>query len=154
MKNLMLVVAFLMFLNITASAQKVSASKVPASVLTAFKTKFPTVSKVEWEIENTKEYEAGFKMNGVETSANFDESGKWLETETEIKISELPSAVQESLKNEFVGYKINEASKLMLVDKGNCYEAEVEKGEDTFDILFSPDGKVISKTKTEEEKKD
>ncbi len=150
----MLVVAFLMFLNITASAQKVSASKVPASVLTAFKTKFPTVSKVEWEIENTKEYEAGFKMNGVETSANFDESGKWLETETEIKISELPSAVQESLKNEFVGYKINEASKLMLVDKGNCYEAEVEKGEDTFDILFSPDGKVISKTKTEEEKKD
>ena len=150
-------IMFLLFTAIIGNpvfAQKISADKVPAAVATAFKTKFPNATKVTWEMENKTEYEANFKLNNEEASANFDNTGKWLETETEIKTSALPSAIQSTLKKDFAGFKINEASKIESVKNGNCYEAEIEKGEGTFDVLLSADGKVLSKTKVEEEEKD
>ena len=135
-----------------ACAQKISADKVPAAVTSAFKAKFPNATKTSWELENANEYEAGFKLNGEEVSANFDNTGKWLETETEIKVSALPAAVQAALTKDFAGFKIEEASKIDSAKNGNCYEAEIEKGEETFDVLFAPDGKMLSKTKLEKEK--
>jgi hypothetical protein len=137
-----------------ACAQKISADKVPAAVTSAFKAKFPKATKTSWEMENANEYEAGFKLNGEEVSANFDNTGKWLETETEIKVSALPAAVKAALSKDFAGFKIEEASKIESAKDGNCYEAELEKGEETFDVLFLPNGKILSKTKLEKEEKD
>ena len=71
---------------------------------------------------------------------------------SEIKISDLPTAVQSVLSKDFAGFKIEEASKIESAKNGNCFEAEIEKGKETFDVLFTPDGKVLSKTKVEEEK--
>ena len=51
-------------------------------------------------------------------------------------------------------FKINEASKIQSVKNGNCFEAEIQKGEEIFDVLFTADGKVLSKTKMEKEKED
>src|SRR5262249_29870366 len=128
-------------------AQKIPASQVPAAVMSAYQAKFPNAGKTSWELENENEYEASFKLNGVAVSANFDNTGKWLETETEIKVSALPVSVQSSLKKDFAEYKINEASKIESAKNETSYEVEVEKGEETFDVLFSPDGKMISKSK-------
>lgn len=77
-------------------------------------------------------------------------TGKWLETETEIKVSALPAVIQSTLKRDFAGFKVEEASKIESLKNDNCFEAEIEKGEETFDVLFSTDGKVLSKTKLEE----
>lgn len=148
MKNMIMVLLCAAAMSTMAYAQKISADKVPSVVSSAFKTKFPNAVKTKWEIENT-DYEAEFKINGEEMSANFDNAGNLLETETEIKVSALPAAVQASLKNDFNGYKINEASKINSAKYGDCYEAEVEKGEETFDVLFTADGKVLNKTKLE-----
>lgn len=152
MKKIMFMLLVAAMMSNAANAQKISADKVPAAVSAAFKTKFSTAEKVKWEMENT-EYEANFKLNGKEVSANFDETGKWLETETEIKVSDLPAAIQSTLKKDFAGFKVKEASKIESVKNGNGYEAEIEKGEETFDVLFSADGKVLSKTKIEEKEK-
>ncbi len=141
-------------LCISANAQKISADKVPAAITSAFKVKFPTAIKVKWEMENINEYEAEFKLNGKEVSANFDNMGKWLETETEIKIAVLPATIQATIAKDFVGFKIEEASKIESAKNGNCFEAEIEKGEETFDVLYTADGKMLSKTKAEIEKGD
>lgn len=155
MKRIIYLLLSVALMSNSANAQKISADKVPAAVSSAFKSKFPTAVKITWEMENQTEYEANFKLNGEEVSANFDNTGKWLETETEIKVSALPAAIQSALKTEFADFKVEEASKIESVKNGNCYEAEIEKGEETFDVLFTPEGKVISKTKVEEkEKKD
>ena len=155
MKKIIYLLLIAAIMSNSAIAQKISADKVPAVVTTAFKTKFPTATKATWEIENKSEFEANFKLNGVETSANFDNAGKWLETETELKVSNLPTAIQATLKSDFAGFKINEGSKIESVKNGSGYEAEIEKGEDTFDVLFAADGKVLSKTKLEgKEKRD
>ena len=155
MKNIILMlIATLIFMNV-GNIQKISPDKVPNAVSTAFKTKFPMVSKVKWEMEKENEYEAIFKLNGKETTANFDNLGKWMETETEIKVSELPQSVQLALKNDFKGFKIEEACKIESAKDGICYEAEIEKGKESFDVIFTQYGKVLSKTKIDEkEKKD
>src|SRR5262245_46284204 len=145
MKSLIFVLLCAALMSKAADAQKITADKVPAAVTSAFKAKFPAATKATWELEQG-EYEAGFIVNGEKTSANFDKEGKWLETETEIKVDALPAAVNATLKKDFAGYKINEASKIKSVKNGNCYEAEIEKDKEIFDVLFSPDGKLISKS--------
>jgi len=152
MNRIIIVLLTAALMSNAACAQKISADKVPAAVTSAFKAKFPNATKTSWEMENANEYEAGFKLNGEEVSANFDNTGKWFETETEIKVSALPAAVQATLTKDFAGFKIEEASKIESAKDGNCYEAEIEKGEETFDVLFTPDGKMLSKTKLEKEK--
>jgi hypothetical protein len=154
MNRIIIVLLTAAIMSNAACAQKISADKVPATVVSVFKAKFPNATKITWEIENANEFEASFKLNGKEVSANFDNTGKWLETETEIRVSALPSAVQVALTKDFTGFKIEEASKIESTKNGNCYEAEIEKGKESFDVLFTPEGKMLSKTKVEEEKGD
>lgn len=152
MKKLFFLLLFAAAASYVSYSQKIPADKVPAAVRSAFSARFPAVTKVNWEMENVKEYEAGFKMNGEEMSANFDNSGQWLETETEIKISDLPLSIRSAVSRDFAGYKIKEASRVERANNGTCYEAEIEKNGEAYDVLFAPDATIISKTKLGKEK--
>lgn len=145
MKKLIFLLLGIALLSQVSFAQKVAASNVPNAVASAFKSKFPAASSVKWELENVN-YEANFKVNGKEMSANFDKMGTWLETETEIKVSALPAVVRTTLSKEFAGYNIKEASQIESVKNGSCFEAEIKKGKESYDVLFSADGKFLSKT--------
>jgi hypothetical protein len=150
MKRIIMVLFTLALISHVVSAQKMDAGKVPAAVTSAFKVKFPGAAKTTWEMEKANEYEAGFMLNGEEVSANFDKTGKLLETETEIKITALPAAVQSSISNNFAGFKIKEASRIESTIHGKCFEAEIKKGKESFDVMFTVDGKMLNKTKKEE----
>ena len=77
-------------------------------------------------------------------SACFDNSGKWLETETEIKKNELPSEAFKSINLKFENFKIEEVEKLETPDfKG--FEIELEKGETEVEILVTSDGVITIK---------
>jgi hypothetical protein len=154
MKTIIMLLLAAFVMSHTTSAQKMTTDQVPAAVVSGFVAKFPGVTKQTWERENEMEYEANFKLNGVETSASFDPAGKWLETETEIKTSALPAPIQKAVSKDFAGYKINEASKIESAKDGSCFEAEIEKGEESYDVVYTPDGKMLSKTKKDEEKGD
>lgn len=147
MKYITLVAVFCLGIISTSCAQKTPA---PEAVKSAFKAKFPTVQKVKWDQEGDNEWEAGFKMNGKEMSANFDGSGAWLETETEIKKSGLPQAVRDAIAAQFAGYKVEEVARVETPEMAEAYEVEVEKGETTIEALFKDDGTLI-KQKTESE---
>lgn len=119
---------------ITATfAQKVAAAKIPAAVKTAFAKNHPG-AKVSWEMEK-QNYEAGFSLNGKETSEVYSAAGSLLETEVAIKTSEFPAAVMLKLK----GMKVAEAAKITKADGSVSYEAEV-KGKD---LLFDANGNPV-----------
>ena len=139
------------FLCVTSYAQKITADKVPAEVTSAFKTKFPEAKDVKWEMEKTNEYEARFKTNGVEQSASFSADGKWMETESEIKVSDLPAEVKQSIEKQFPGFKMEEASKVDNAQHGTCYEAEIEKGKESYEVLLNSKGELLSKNAEKEE---
>jgi len=147
MKNLVLISMILAIYIFSACEQE--ADNVPAKVKTAFEQKFPDAKKVKWEKENEQEWEAEFKMKGIEYSANFDINGSWKETEYEIKKSEIPAAIKTTLESEFADYKIEEAE-VSETKEAKVYEVELEKNESEIEVVFTADGKII-KQKEEKE---
>jgi len=125
----------------------------PKKVKDAFAKKFPMVKKVSWEKESETEWEAEFKMNKVDYSANFLEDGTWQETEHEIKKNAIPLNVKTTLEREFLGYKIEEAE-ISETSAGTVYEFELEKGEQMMEVAIDTNGKTLKKEIREENKED
>lgn len=144
MKKSALFLALIISASLTF-AQKAKTSEVPSAVKNSFSQKFPGAKEVKWSKENAAEYEAEFEIGRTEQTASFDPAGKWLETETEIKNSEIPGAVQATIKNEFAGYKMSEPEKLEAPDKGISFEMELKKDKITYEVQFAMDGKILKK---------
>ncbi len=125
---------------------------VPAIVKESFTKLFATAIDVRWSKESDSEYEAEFKVGAINKSSNFDQFGKWLVTETEIKNTDLPAPVQTTITNEFAGYSIAEAEVAEPAGGSMFYEVELEKGEVNFEVQISPDGKVLKKGEMIEKK--
>jgi hypothetical protein len=149
-KLLALIVCSFFVLGVSAMNQK--DEKIPAAAKSGFAAKFPTVQKVKWGIEKPGEFEAEFKLNGVETSALFDAKGTLLETEVEIKESELPQAVKATLYKDFKEYKLDEIEKATDAKGIATFEMEASKGKEKFEISFDATGKLLSKESLKGEK--
>ena len=141
MKKLLIVLFASGAVSLTASAQKVDASKVPASVKKSFTEQFPGATG-KWEMEKGN-YEAGFKHQGKVMSALFDANGTMTESEIAIKESGLPTAVNDYLKKHYKGAKIKEAAKITKADGEMNYEAEVNGK----DLLFDANGNFLTEVK-------
>jgi hypothetical protein len=130
----------------------VSAQKMPpAAVSKAFAEKFKSAEKVKWDMEDAKEWEAEFRMNGKEASASYDLAGKWLETEMEIGKADLPAAVKAALDKQFPDAKIGECSTIDAPDfKG--YEIAVKFKGKEYEVKATKDGKLTVKEESDEEK--
>jgi len=148
MKNVFLVFTLAAMFSLNACCQ--DAKEVPAAVRTAFSEKFPDASKVKWSMENKTEWEAEFKINDKEYSANYDVNGTWMETEYEIAESEIPAAVKATLDNEFNTYKVEE-SELSETANGKVYEFELTKGKEEIEVAINADGTVVKKEQAEED---
>ena len=127
---------------------------IPAKVKEALSSKYPNAKSVEWEKEGNNEYEAEFKIDRKEVSVVFDQNGQWLATEKEISKKMLPSAVIKSVKDNFVGYRIDEAEKIEMANGSIYYEVEIEKGKSEWEILLSADGTIKEKEKEDDEDED
>lgn len=151
MKNLFLISIVFAIFSFSACGQK---ENVPVKVKTAFEQKFPNATKVKWEKENDTEWEAEFRMNNNEYSANFDNKGNWLETEYEVEMKDIPEAVKSTLDNEFASYEIEE-SEVSENAEGTFYEFELEKDETEMEVVIDQSGKVVKKeVETEDDEED
>jgi len=135
-----------------AYAQKVE-MVVPEKVQVAFVSKFPEAKKIEWEQENDNEWEGEFKKKGVEYSANFNSDGEWIESEHEIKTSEIPVVVKNTLDNEFTGFKIEE-SEVSETASGTFYEFELENDASEIEIVIDASGKLVQNEPENENEED
>jgi hypothetical protein len=147
MRRLFLTITVIVFLVFAASGQ--TARDVPAGLKSTFTQEFPTASKIEWSRENDREWEAEFKFDGKECSATFDNAGKWIETESEISLKEIPAVVKITLGQESAGYKIRES--VLAVNKdGKVYEFLLSKNKKETELLIGLNGKMFKKEKIAE----
>lgn len=109
----------------------------PAAVTQAFKEKFKTATQIKWGKEKNGDWEAEFTQDKQEMSANFSNTGAWLETEMEMAFDALPAGVKSALK----GKKVKEVAKIVRADGKVVYEGEVGGK----DLLFSEDGQPVVK---------
>ena len=126
-------------------AQNLDTKDIPKIVIEKFNSSFPKAVNVKWTMEKSN-YEASFKTGRKEMSINFDEIGNVVETETEIKLRELPVEIRTSISKNYSRYKITEITKIKT--RGIItYEAEVTQGKDKMDLMYDDHG-VLQSTKS------
>lgn len=135
---LLTVISAVAFVN----AQKVQQKDVPESVQKGFHKQFPMVKEVKWGKEHTN-YEAGFKVNGTETSVLITPSGNILETETEMSTNSLSAPIKAYITKNYPNQKIKEAAKIKDAKGILTYEAEINGK----DLIFDNKGKFLKENK-------
>lgn len=141
MKTLLVVLGMGLAMS-QANAQKLNEKDVPGSIKSSL-VKAYAVKDVDWDKEGLN-YEASFEQKGKEISVEFDAAGSILETEWEIKKNELPPAVMDVLKKDYADFELEETAKIDATGLIS-YEAEVEKGEKAYDLIFDAQGVLIKK---------
>jgi hypothetical protein len=135
--------------SLSAKAQNLKESDVPAPVKSKFSSMYPNVTGAKWEKENSK-YEAEFKENSVETSVLFEAAGTYVQTEVEIPVSSLPDAVSSYVSKNLPGKKITEATQITSADGSMSYEAEIGK----HDYMFDANGNFLKKESDDKDTED
>lgn len=135
-----------MVFSFVACAQK---GNVSQNAKEAFTQKFPNAENVSWDKENNNEWEAEFKMNGLEYSANYSENGDWLETESEIATNEVPNIVSQAVASKYPEAKINKVFKVERKD-GISYEYEFKMNGKTQEVVFDSSGNMTKQNSQEE----
>lgn len=146
MKNIFLVALAILCASATGCAQK----KVPNAVDSAFKTKFSNATNVSWDKENDHEYEAEFKINGVNYSANFSDTGKWLETEQVITYEELPQSVKQNFMASHKDAKVKGVAKIDTSEGETRYEIEVKQLLSSEELFYDANGKELQDDDSED----
>jgi hypothetical protein len=148
MKTQILILAATLVIGFTACSQ--SGKNAPAPVKSAFSQKFPGATRVKWGRENDREWEAEFQMSGKNYSANFSNEGTWMETEYEVSIEELPSAVKATLDRESAGLKIK-LSEVTETNNEKAFEFVMRKGETRTELVIDNTGTIVKKEQLKEE---
>lgn len=134
-------------LTLAANAQVVKETDVPLAARNAFKAKFLQSQPKKW-VKEENNYEAELTLNGKAYEAAFDTNGKWIETEREIKTSELPKSVTDGLaKSKYNGWTIKEVGEIESPEYKLAYELELAKGKEKIALYFTPDGNIVKEEK-------
>ena len=117
------------------------AGNAPEVVTSAFNKKFPKATVLKWDKENAHNYEAQFVWSGVNYSANFNDKGEWLETESPLTFKELPEKVQAAFTSLHNGEKVKAVSQIETAKGTIKYEVEIKKGIKTIELFYLADGR-------------
>jgi hypothetical protein len=115
---------------------------VPKIVLDSFQLSYPGIVNAKWEYGDGF-YEVVFTKNGLELVVDYDIYGKCEQTETEIKLSELPKAVPSYLNKKYKDFIIIGASKTITKSNILTFTIQVGKKGNILDITFSSEGKFL-----------
>ena len=145
-----LTISLLIALFIISQSCGVALKNVPTKVKTAFSKSYPDAKCVVWEKDNETEWEVAYKIAGKEYSSVISNEGAWKQTEQEIKESDIPAQVKQTIDREFMGYEVDEIEKVETAN-GEFYEFELEKGKTEIEVIIDKNGKVINKKKDDED---
>jgi hypothetical protein len=153
---LMLALATTSVLSQGTKEEKVTLDKVPKKVIDAVKSWFaePEFSSMTKETTGDKViYDLEFKHKGRKYEMDIKEDGTVLEIEKEVKGADIPKAVSDALKAKYAQATVKDVMEVNLVTGKNLkldhYEATLETGGKTVEVLVTPDGKIKTEEKSE-----
>lgn len=144
-------IPFVLLLSMPMFGQKTSAENIPAVVVTTFKTAYPKAEKVQWELDE-EDYMAGFVLSKQEKSAHYNAGGKWLRTETPVRVLDVPKLVKQAASKNFRGYTIVDPVKIET-EKGNYYKMELTKDDLTYEVEITEAGEITKHKEKEDPNK-
>lgn len=118
-------------------------SVVPVELAASLSEKYPQATRVEWETERGY-YVADFYENGWERTAWFSPEGIWQLTETEIRFTDLPDAVQTAFRaSTYATWEIEDVDMVERPDMEVVYVIEVEQYDQEVDLFYTADGILV-----------
>lgn len=126
---------------IKSQAQDVSRNQVPSIVVNALKKEFPKADRVSWEMKQGI-YEAEFEINRSDHEAWIDKEGNLIKAKIEMKIRSVPDAVRSTVRQEFKGYLITEAEKL-IKNGVTYYKLELKTFTKEQEVVIDSKGKLV-----------
>jgi hypothetical protein len=146
MKNIFILSVVLSIFSASVFSQKNPSETVKKE----FTKKYPSAQSVKWDSEEANEWEAEFNSDGKKMSACFDNTGKWLESETLISEKELPVAVVNTLNKDYEGFKKGPVE-IFESPAMKGFEMSLKKGEKSLEVIFDKNGTILKKTDLKEE---
>lgn len=117
--------------------------KPDARIISAMNAKYPKAARIEWEQKHDYQV-AEYYDNGVESEAWFDNNGRWLMTESDVKYTALPAAVRNGFeKSIYAGWKKDDIDKIERDGMAPVYVIEVEKEGQDMDLYFTAGGMMV-----------
>lgn len=140
MKNIFIAAAGLLFTNL-CYAQDLEVSDVPSVVINKFNNAFPKASDIEWE-KKGELYNAEFDLNWRDHEVWLNAAGAIIKHKKEIKADELPLAVTNKIKQDYSGYRIDDADQYEI-NKQFFYKVELKTTGIERKIVYTQQGKMI-----------
>lgn len=127
------------------------AQRPPGKVRKAFEQMYPGFEKVSWTYEGDriKEWTVRFHVQSDSIIATYDSKANWIITLTFIEIEDLPQAVIDGVKDEYMGAKIILAARLEEPGFDGYGVAFLYK-KDRWGVQVSKEGKIIRRKLTTE----
>lgn len=149
MKTGRLMIIFTIAASLVFMACDIYDDGVPAkAVRSEFRSMYPDAKDVEWDREGVNwsvSFEIGKFPDVQEYEALYDSKGRWIVTESDIHMSEVPQEIKNYLaaSKEYgtLPYSDNEVE-LFNTPKGDIYRIELRRNGQEIDVDVSSDGTV------------
>lgn len=138
-----LIVAICLLFSSLSYAQDITVSEVPSVVLNSFNKTFPKATGVDWEMKGDL-FNAEFDIGRRDHEVWLSSKGEIVKHKKEIKARELPSAVSNSIKQDFKGYRIDDVDQIEEA-KQFFYKVELKTLTDEKKVVFDQNGKLSNK---------
>jgi len=120
-------------------------AQIPEEIISQFQLMEPLATSTEWFVQG-EIYKVYYKLDRQNRiTSYFDRQGNWLETETEIGVEELNSAVLNVLETKFNDYEIVDIEIIKTFDFKILYEIDLIRNDKSYDILFDTTGRILRK---------
>lgn len=151
MKTRLLLFAFMLMGGIiSAGCNSQKTYRPDAKIITALNNKYPKAEKIEWEVKQGY-YVADFYDQGLKNEAWFDEAGKWMMTETDLKYKNLPQAVQDNFeKSMYKSWNKDDIEKIERAGMKTVYIIEAKKEGQKTNLYYGENGQFVKAMHTQD----
>lgn len=139
-KQVLFLSSLVMFL---LACQNTSNAQAPEAVKKTFQNMYPGENDPDWHKDSNGNFESHFKIDGIKYRADFSPNGKWIETENDVDVKDLPKAIKDAIKSKYDSEDITEIEKVNHHSKGVFYDVEFKKKGKNMDVEFKVDGTII-----------
>jgi hypothetical protein len=142
------ILLFVLLISLGAVKSFGQIRKVPAAVTDAFKAKYADAQNVEWKDKVTF-FEASFKLNNAEMTADFSSKGEWQESAKKMDYDALPDEVKDGFKkSKYADWTPGSATQIEKNDGKVEYKVYAEKSslvQKKF-LYFNAEGQLVRDT--------
>ena len=149
MKRIFTILTIALTVTAAMSCEKYEDGKPSKDVRAEFSKMYPDAWDVEWERYGGGDwvvsFETGRRPDGTDHKAFYDKNGNWIQTITDVLLSDVPQNIKNYLQESEYGqaqFEDNDAEFFETQDDGDFYRFDLMMGGRDIEVDVNADGEV------------